>query len=198
MIHFLHFSSLFFIVLFFFLFSFFFFLFSFSFFFFFFLFSFFSFSFFRFFFFFLLFFFLFFFCFALSLTSHPLTAFRQTSHSPPPLPQTALPQTALRRTAQNFILSSLFWGSSRAMWVVFEDQGPQYVHVGFTRQPENSKRAHFRAPALQTPPKFHERTPQERGKKERKLWREREKKARNYGLPTLQGPHPSGPPFAWV
>ena len=28
-----------------------------------------------------------------------------------------------------------------------------------TRQPENSKRAHFRAPALQTPQKFHERTP---------------------------------------
>ena len=33
---------------------------------------------------------------------------------------------------------------------------------GFTRQPENSKRAHFRAPALQTPPKFHEKTPQKR------------------------------------
>ena len=32
---------------------------------------------------------------------------------------------------------------------------------GFTRQPENSKRAHFTAPALQTPPKFHERTPRE-------------------------------------
>ena len=36
---------------------------------------------------------------------------------------------------------------------------------GFTRQPENSKRAHFREPALQTPPKFHEKTPK-RGKKE--------------------------------
>ena len=35
-----------------------------------------------------------------------------------------------------------------------------------TRQPENSKRAHFRAPALQTPPKFHARTPRERKKKE--------------------------------
>ena len=30
-----------------------------------------------------------------------------------------------------------------------------------TRQPENSKRAHFRVPALQTPPKFHEKTPRE-------------------------------------
>ena len=35
-----------------------------------------------------------------------------------------------------------------------------------TRQPENSKRVHFRAPALRTPPKFHERTPRERKKKE--------------------------------
>ena len=29
-----------------------------------------------------------------------------------------------------------------------------------TRQPENSKRAHLSAPALQTPPKFHEKDPQ--------------------------------------
>ena len=36
---------------------------------------------------------------------------------------------------------------------------------GFARQPENSKRVHFRAPALQTPPKFHEKTPK-RGKNE--------------------------------
>ena len=35
---------------------------------------------------------------------------------------------------------------------------------GFTRQPENSKRAHFRPPALQTPPKFHGTTPK-RGRK---------------------------------
>ena len=63
------------------------------------------------------------------------------------------------------------------------------------RQPKNSKRAHLRVPALQTP-KFHERTPRERKKKERKLWREEGKKARNFG-PTLQAPpfgiHPSGP-----
>ena len=37
---------------------------------------------------------------------------------------------------------------------------------GFTRQPENSKRVHFRAPALQTPPKFHERTPKREKKSE--------------------------------
>ena len=62
-----------------------------------------------------------------------------------------------------------------------------------TRQPENSKRAHLSDPALQTPPKFHEKTPRE-GRKERILWRERGKKARNFGPPTLRAPHPSGPP----
>ena len=79
---------------------------------------------------------------------------------------------------------------------------------GFTGQPENSKRAHLSAPTLQTPPKFHERTPKERKKKENCGGR-REKKARNFGPPTLRGstlrgstlrgptlrgPHPSGPP----
>ena len=49
-----------------------------------------------------------------------------------------------------------------------------------------SKRAHFRAPALQTPPKFHERTPRERKKNENCGGR-REKKARNFGPPTLRG-----------
>ena len=32
---------------------------------------------------------------------------------------------------------------------------------GFTQQPENSKRAHWRVPTLQTPPKFHEKTRQQ-------------------------------------
>ena len=58
---------------------------------------------------------------------------------------------------------------------------------GFTRQPEISKRAHLSAPARQTPPKFHEKTPRE-GRKERILRREREKKARNFGPPTLRAP----------
>ena len=58
---------------------------------------------------------------------------------------------------------------------------------GFTRQPENSKRAHLSAPALQTPPKFHEKTPREREreKKKRKFRREKKKQARNFGPPTL-------------
>ena len=66
---------------------------------------------------------------------------------------------------------------------------------GFTRQPENSIRAHLSAPALQTPPKFHEKTPRE-GRKKRILRRERKKKTRM--APTLRaptfGPPPFGPP----
>ena len=53
--------------------------------------------------------------------------------------------------------------------------GPPAGRRGFTRQPENSKRAHFRAPALQ---KHHQ------------ISTKRGKKARNFG------PHPSdGPKF---
>ena len=61
-----------------------------------------------------------------------------------------------------------------------------------TRQPENSKRAHFTAPALQTPPKIPRKDPK-REKEERKLWRRREKKARNFGPPTLRGSTLLGP-----
>ena len=63
--------------------------------------------------------------------------------------------------------------------------------LGFTQQPENSKRAHLSAPALQTP-KFHEKTPRER--RERKLWGEGKKKREILGLrgPTLRAP-PLGP-----
>ena len=80
-----------------------------------------------------------------------------------------------------------------------------------TRQPENSKRAHLSALALQTPPKFHEKTPRE-GRKERILRRDREKSAKFWashpsgphpsGLhpsnPHPSNPHPSGPHFFWV
>ena len=68
------------------------------------------------------------------------------------------------------------------------------VNTPHIRQPENSKRAHLSAPALQTPPTFHEKDPQEREKKERKLWREKEKKsAKFFGPPPFGAPHPSGP-----
>ena len=49
---------------------------------------------------------------------------------------------------------------------------------GFTRQPENSKRAHLRENSTSRPPE----------KEERIFWREREEKARNFGLPTLRDP----------
>ena len=58
-----------------------------------------------------------------------------------------------------------------------------------TRQPENSKRAHLSAPALQTPPKFHEKD-QKRGKNNKNCGG-RGKKARNFGPPPF-GPHPLG------
>ena len=61
-----------------------------------------------------------------------------------------------------------------------------------TRQPENSQRAHFRAPALQNTTKIPREDPQ-RDTERAKRWRERDEKARNFGPPTLPGPHPSGP-----
>ena len=54
---------------------------------------------------------------------------------------------------------------------------------GFTRQPENSKRAHFRAPALQTPPKFHEKTSQEREERKKNVAGEGKKKSEILGGP---------------
>ena len=68
---------------------------------------------------------------------------------------------------------------------------------GFTRQPENSARAHLRVPALQTPPKFHEKNPK-RGKKGMILWREREKKREILGLPPFGAPPFGVPPFTPV
>ena len=55
-----------------------------------------------------------------------------------------------------------------------------------TRQPENSKRAHLSAPALQTPPKFNEKTPQ-RDRERAKRWWEREEKREMLGGPSGGG-----------
>ena len=63
-----------------------------------------------------------------------------------------------------------------------------------TRQPENSKRAHFRAPALQTPPKFHARTPRERKKKEN-CGGGGKKKREILGPPPFKAPPFGAPPF---
>ena len=77
------------------------------------------------------------------------------------------------------------WGS---LVVVWNPGGPTRPgRRGSHTTPENSKRAHLSAPALQTPPKFHEKTSRE-GRKERIMWREREKKARNFGPPPFGAP----------
>ena len=75
--------------------------------------------------------------------------------------------------------------------------GPSNVRVHTTAR--DPKCAHFRVPALQTPPKFHEKTPK-RGKKEYKLWREREKRAkfgRVQGRGRAQGPSQIGLKRSW-
>ena len=56
---------------------------------------------------------------------------------------------------------------------------------GFHTTAENSKRTHLRVPALQTPPKFHEKTPERE--------KESEKKKREIFGPHPSGPHPSSP-----
>ena len=52
------------------------------------------------------------------------------------------------------------------------------------------KRAHLRVPALQTPPKFHEKTPRET--QQERSGGGRGEKGRNFGSHP-SGPHPSGP-----
>ena len=70
---------------------------------------------------------------------------------------------------------------------------PIWGRRGFTRQPENSKRAHFRW-RFKHHKKFHERTPKRGRKKD--TCGGRGKKARNFGPPTLLGPALRGlPPF---
>ena len=151
----------------------------------------------------------------------------------PPFPWTALPLDRpkfrsflplSRRKIRSFLP---LWVCSRGILVVFEAPGPSNVHVwalwlscgtpaappdraagARTRQPENSKRAHLSVPALQTPPKFHEKTPREeeqnkfcggRGKKKREIWAPHPSGLHPSGPhpsgPTLRG---SGPHFFWV
>ena len=92
--------------------------------------------------------------------------------------RTTLLLTTLRRTAQNF---ALFLPSPPSFSLVLSLSGGFLVGAAgfFTRQPENSERAHLRALALQTPPKFHEKTPREtqrerngdgKGRKSAKIW----------------------------
>ena len=71
---------------------------------------------------------------------------------------------------------------------VFECQDPQMCTFGL------STRAHLRVPALQTP-KFHEKTPREREKKN-EMGAGEGKKTRNFGLSTLRGRTLRGPTFS--
>ena len=80
---------------------------------------------------------------------------------------TSLRRTSLHRTAQNV---ALFFPAG------VSDDSPRTPNV------------HILGPgASKSPPRFNEKTPK-RGQKERKMWREREQKARNFGPPTLRGP----------
>ena len=74
---------------------------------------------------------------------------------------------------------------------------------GFTRQPECSKRAHFRGPGASNKPKIQQERPTREGKKNRSCGGKREKKRDilgpspfgppPFGTSTLRGTHPSGP-----
>ena len=90
------------------------------------------------------------------------------------------------------------WVPSRGILVVLSKDGPPRMCMfrvrprRLRRQPENSKRAHFRAPALQTtPPKFHEKTPKER--QTEKNGSGRGKKSTKFRASHPLGPHPSEP-----
>ena len=80
-----------------------------------------------------------------------------------------------------------------SLWVVFSlNFGGVFGRRGFTQQPENSKRAHLCAPALQTPPKFTRRPPRDR--EERMEFPAGEKKKREILGPPPFGPNPFGSP----
>ena len=144
---------------------------------------------------------------------------------PPDRPSPGPPKISLfffLSPARNFLSVLLLWEVCLVeLLVVFLKTGVAQMHVvgslvvvwnpggptrpgcrqGFTRQPENSKRAHLSVPALQTPPKFHEKTPRERRKNEISGGREK-KKREIFRAPTPFGPplflgsglHSSGPP----
>ena len=92
---------------------------------------------------------------------------------------------------------SLFFSLSEGLlvefWWCFWRPGNLNVHV-WALEPENSKRAHSRVAALQTPPNFHEKTPSEREReKERKLECGEGKKSAKFWASPPSGPHPSNP-----
>ena len=80
-----------------------------------------------------------------------------------------------------------FWGSSRGIWWCF------WGRRGFTRQPENSKRAHFRAPGASNTTKIPRKDPQRERRKSENGAREGEKKSAKFWAPTLRAPTLRGP-----
>ena len=88
-----------------------------------------------------------------------------------------------------------------ALWLSCETPAapPDRAAEARTRQPENSKRAHLSAPALQTPPKFNEKTPPEREEKN-EFCGGREQKKRDgpptFRPPTLRAPTLRAPTFS--
>ena len=96
--------------------------------------------------------------------------------------------------ATTFFLLSLSWGPCVEFWWCLKRRGPEMCTFGVlglscetpaappdraagarTRQPENSKRAHFRVPAFKNTNKIPRKDPK-REKEERKLWREEKKR----------------------
>ena len=116
--------------------------------------------------------------------------------TPQPDPPSAGPP--LRRTAQNFALFSL----SRTHFRFFSRlslSGGLLVEFrlwgrDFTRQPENSKRAHFRAPALQKHHQNSTKGSQEREERKNIVAGEGKKNA-EFWAPTLRDSTLRGPTF---
>ena len=79
-----------------------------------------------------------------------------------------------------------------ALWLSCETPAAPKPH-------DSLRRAHWRVPALQTPPKFHEKTPRERRTNEISGGSEKKREISGpppFGPPTLRAPHPLGPhPF---
>ena len=94
------------------------------------------------------------------------------------------------------LISSAHWCSSVSvsgvLWLSCEAPAARSVGPpGFHTTAREPKCAQLSAPALQTPPKFHEKTPRERTKNEISV--EESKKSAKFWATHPSGPHPSLP-----
>ena len=119
--------------------------------------------------------------------------FGRSSRHPSPLPRTPLPRTPHppdRPKFRSFFPRppqfSFFLPSLRVFsWNfggVFESWDPEMCTFGLSR------RAHFRALALQTPPKFHERTSKRERRKKENFGGRGKKKSEILGTPPFGAP----------